>query len=134
MKRDSMLVQLRGNPDRLTTVLHLPQTASTDKPSRRSASCAVNLPGVAVRRARIRELDPARPGFLELRIKLPVSTPPGTYQGKVQVGDKELPIVVDVEPRPRLRLFPRRLRGTVAPGSVLNANLTIANIGNDAVN
>ena len=134
MKQDSTAVQLRGNPGQLSTVLHLPKTASTLKTSSRFSSCSVNLPGVDVRRASIRELDAARPGLSMLRIKLPVSTPPGNYKGTVQIGDKEIPIVVDVESQPRLRLFPSNLRATVAPGSVLNANFTVANTGNDTAN
>ncbi len=87
-----------------------------------------------MKRASIRELDSATPGLSLLRIKLPFSTPPGAYKGTIQVGDKEFPIVVEVQPRSRLRLFPRTLRASAAPGSVVNANLTVLNTGNFVVN
>lgn len=136
MKQDhSTPVQLRGNASQLTTVVHLPQTVALYKSksaraSSRVSSCSVNLPGVNVKRASIREIDSATPGLSLLRIKLPVSTPPGAYKGTLQVGDEELPIVVDVEPRPRLRLFPRTLTASAAPGSALNASLKVFNTGN----
>jgi len=94
----------------------------------------VNLPGVDVKRASIREIDSAAPGVSLLRIKLPISTPPGVYKGMIQVGDEEFPIEVDVEPRPRLRLFPRSLKSGAAPGSVVSTNLTVLNTGNFVVN
>jgi hypothetical protein len=87
-----------------------------------------------VKRASIRDLDAAAPGLSLLRIKLPVSTPPGAYKGTIQVGDEELPIQVQVEPRPRLRLFPRSLKTVVASGAAVNANLTVLNTGNFMVN
>ena|SRR5882672_1737261 len=140
MKQDhSTPVQLRGNPSQLTTVLRLPAKSSLfkgspDRAAARLRSCSVNLPGVDVKRASIREIDSATPGLSLLRIKLPVSTPPGSYKGTIQVGDKELPIVIDVEPRPRVRLFPRSLKARAARGSVVNANLTVLNTGNFVVN
>jgi hypothetical protein len=132
-------VQLRGSPSQLTTVIHLPQTESLRKSASgralsRSSLCNVNLPGVEVKRASIRNLDSAIPGLSLLRLRLPVSTPPGAYKGTIQVGNEELPIEVDVEPRPRLRLFPRSLKRVVAPGSVVSANLTVLNTGNFVVN
>jgi hypothetical protein len=132
-------VQLRGAPNQLTTVIRLSQTDSlrksaTGRALSRSSLCNVSLPGVDVKRASIRNLHSATPGLSLLRIKLPVSTPPGAYKGTIQVGDEELPIEVDVQPRPRLRLFPRRLKTVVAPGSVVSANLTVLNTGNFVVN
>ena len=134
MKQDhSTPVRLRGHPGQLSTVLRLPEGASVYKATSRLGSCRVNLQGVDVSWASIREIDSASPGLSLLRIKLPVSTPPGAYKGTVQVGDNEVPIVVDVEPRPRLRLFPRSFKASVTPGSVLNANFTVVNTGNSTV-
>ncbi|MCM3873274.1 MAG: hypothetical protein ND895_21540 [Pyrinomonadaceae bacterium] len=130
---DSTPVQLRGHPGQLSTVVRLPQGASTDKATSRSSSCSINLPGVDVKWAGIREFDSARPGLSVLRIKLPVSTPPGAYKGTIQVGNSEVPIVVDVEARPRLRVFPRSFKAIVTPGAVLNANFTVLNTGNSVV-
>jgi len=134
MKQDhSRPVQLRGHPGQLSTVLRLPQEASAYQASSRLGSCSVNLQGVDVRWASIREIGSASPGLSLLRIKLPVSTPPGAYKGTVRVGDNEVPIVVDVERRPRLRLFPRSFKASVTPGTALNANFTVLNAGNSTV-
>ncbi|MFN2510842.1 MAG: hypothetical protein ABR568_05290 [Pyrinomonadaceae bacterium] len=134
MKQDHPTpVQLRGHPGQLSTVLRLPQKASAYSASSRLGSCSVNLQGVDVRWARIREIGSASPGLSLLRIKLPVSTPPGAYKGTVQVGDDQVPIVVDVEPRPRLRLFPRSFKASVTPGAALNATFTVLNTGNSTV-
>ncbi len=134
MKQDHPTpVQLRGHPGQLSTVLRLPQKASAYQASSRLGSCSVNLQGVDVRWASIREIGTAGPGLSLLRIKLPVSTPPGAYKGTVQVGDDEVPIVVDVEPRPRLRLFPRSFKASVTPGAALNATFTVLNTGNSTV-
>lgn len=134
MKQDkSTPVQLRGQPGQLSTVLLLPEKPPTPKATSRLGSCSVNLQGVDVRWASIREIDSASPGLSILRIKLPLSTPPGAYKGSVQVGDNEVPILVDVEARPRLRLFPRSLKASVTPGAVVNANFTVLNTGNSSV-
>jgi len=134
MKQDhSTPVQLRGHPGQLSTVLRLPPRAVASRASSRSSSCSVNLQGVDVRWASIREIGSASPGLSVLRIKLPVATPPGAYKGTVLVGDNEVPIVVDIEPRPRLRLFPRSFKASVAPGAVLNANFTVLNTGNSSI-
>lgn len=134
MKQDqSTPVQLRGHPGQLSTILLLPQQAPAHKATSRLGSCSVNLQGVDVRWASLREIDSANPGLSLLRIKLPLSTPPGAYKGSVQVGDNEVPIVVDVEARPRLRLFPRSLKASVTSGAVLNANFTVLNTGNSPV-
>jgi hypothetical protein len=69
-------------------------------------------------------------GVALMRVDLPRDTPPGTYEGSVQVGDEERRIVVDVEPEVFLRLFPETLSLTVEPGADVEVTLTLVNIGN----
>jgi hypothetical protein len=133
MKQNSSApLQFRGEPGRLTTVLRLPATAFSA--SADLTSCSVDLPGVTVRRAKIRELGSAERGLSLLKIKLPRSTAPGVYKGTVEVAGKAFPIEVNVEPTVTLRLFPDDLSTTAAPGAVITFNLTVLNEGNSAVN
>lgn len=94
----------------------------------------MDLQGVTVRRAKIRELGSAESGLSLLKIKVPRSTAPGVYKGTVEVAGKAFPIEVNVEPSANLRLFPSSLSTTAAPGAVINFNLTVLNEGNSAVN
>ncbi len=129
MKQDySSPVQLRGNPGQLATILRLPDKVSNLK------ACSVNLPGINIRRATIRPIDSGTPGLSMLRIKLPVSTPPGAYEGTVQIGSTELPILIDVEPRARVRLLPRTIRASTSAASVVKANLVLLNGSNFTIN
>ncbi len=73
---------------------------------------------------------PAGTSATRLRLVLPESTPPGTYKGKVQIGDSEYPILADVEPYPHLLLSPDRLWLQAAAGSETEVDLTLVNAGN----
>jgi hypothetical protein len=69
-------------------------------------------------------------GTGELRLDLPRTTPPGTYEGVVRIGDLEQPVTVEVEPAIRLRLFPKALQIAGGPGGKIAAELTLVNEGN----
>jgi len=135
MKQDSSVpLQLRGEPGRLSTILRLPSAAAaaTKAPSDLT-SCNVDLPGVTVRKAKIRELRSAEGGLSLLKIRLPRSTAPGVYKGTVEVAGKAFPIEVNVESSASLRLFPDGLSTKAAPGAAINLNLTVLNEGNSPV-
>jgi len=109
-------------------VLRLPA-----KPSRTAEdlrSCSIDLPGVGVRKVKIRELSETERGLSLLKIKLPVSTAPGVYKGTLDVAGTAFPIEVNVEASPDLRLFPANLSTAATPGSVINQKLTVLNKGN----
>ncbi len=65
-----------------------------------------------------------------LRFSLPESTPPGTYEGSVQIGGETYPVVVEVEPHPQLFISPRQLILQATPGQEVTVNLTLGNSGN----
>ena len=65
-----------------------------------------------------------------MTLRLPGSTPPGRYEGSAEIEGQEIPIVAEVEERPRLEADPRRLSVEVAPGGTASVELTILNTGN----
>ena len=78
------------------------------------------------------EATPIGSSAMRLQFSLPESTPPGTYEGSVQIGDESYPITVEVEPRPYLVISPRQLFLQVAPGAEASVDLTLVNTGNVA--
>ena len=65
-----------------------------------------------------------------LSFRLPKSTRPGSYSGSAEVGDAKIPVVVEVEARPRLRFFPPKLSFRGAPGARFQSSVTVLNLGN----
>jgi hypothetical protein len=65
-----------------------------------------------------------------LRFSLPETTPPGVYEGTVQIGKETYPITVEVEPHTYLVISPRQLILQAAAGTEVAADLTIVNSGN----
>ena len=66
----------------------------------------------------------------QLRFSLPELTPPGTYEGTVQIGGESYPIIVEVEPHPYLIISPRQLLLQVVAGTEAMVELTLVNSGN----
>jgi hypothetical protein len=65
-----------------------------------------------------------------LRLVLPRFTPPGTYEGTVQVDGEDRPVVVEVEPDVDVRLFPEELTIRAHPGDMVGVDLTVLNKSN----
>ncbi len=119
-------VVFRGPPDRLASLL--PRTAVPAEPA--EAEPAVSLEGADVQGLRVR--SPARAGeeAREAMLRLAGTTPPGRYAGSAEIGGREVPIVAEVEPRPRLRAQPRRLELEAEPGATATVEVTLLNVGN----
>jgi hypothetical protein len=114
-------LHLRGTPSRLSGVLALPQLAEV--PLSVDAEVAqLAAPDVA--------LQELHEGLARLTLSVSHTTPPGTYEGMVRVGDEEQAVVLEIEPRVQLRLDPRRLFFRAAPGTTVEADLTVTNLGN----
>jgi hypothetical protein len=113
-------LRLRGSPSRLSAVLPLPQSADP-------SAIDVDLPQVASADATLQELDE---GTARLSLAVARTTPPGTYEGTVRVGDEQQAVVLEVEPRVHLQVDPRRLYFRAAPGSTVEADLVVTNLGN----
>jgi hypothetical protein len=65
-----------------------------------------------------------------LRFDLPLQTPPGTYEGGVQVGPDRYPVTIEVQPLPDLDVTPSQLSLTAVPGGRETVELTLVNNGN----
>jgi hypothetical protein len=76
------------------------------------------------------EATPVGSSAMRLQFSLPESTPPGAYEGSVQIGGESYPITVEVQPHPYLVISPRQLSLQVAPGAEASVDLTLVNSGN----
>jgi len=119
-------VRLRGRPGALAGHLALPDSAP--------AMVTVNLAlgdrtptPVTAHVVRI-----GAKGLSGLRLDLPRWTPPGSYHGTVTVGDHERRVVVDVEPRPKVRMSPKRLLLRGRPKEAVTTEVVVSNVGNVA--
>jgi hypothetical protein len=117
-------VTFRGPPNRLTSLVPLP--GEPEALQQREA----RLEGAEVRALGLRPLAREGVNMGKLTIRLPKSTPPGTYAGSVALGGEQVPIVAEVEPRPRLEANPRRLRVEATPGAEVAAEVVLVNTGN----
>ncbi len=69
---------------------------------------------------------------LSLAFTLPETTPPGSYDGTVHVGEQKYPMVADVEADPNVVISPDQLELRVAPGAEEVVHLSVLNAGNVA--
>lgn len=120
-------VVFRGPPDRLASLLPEVRAAAAREPVKEPTA---TLRGAEVRGLTVRTLARSGLGARRLTLRLPRSTPPGTYEGSAEIEGQEIPIVAEVEERPRLEADPRRLSVEVAPGGTASVELTILNTGN----
>jgi hypothetical protein len=117
-------VTFRGPPHRMTSLVALPE--GTDARSKANAL----LEGAEIRGLAVRPLMRERPNFGKVTLRLPKSTPPGSYPGSVEIGGTQVPVVVEVEPRAKVEVSPSRLFFEVEPGTEVTADVTLLNSGN----
>ena len=117
-------LHFRGAPIRLSATLE------GLKASVASATCRVTLPGWESLPLTVRPVRSTEPAVSILSFRLPRSTPPGTYEGTAEVGERQIPVVVDIEPRPRLRIIPPHLLLRGKAGTKVTTDLTLLNLGN----
>ena len=65
-----------------------------------------------------------------MTLRLPRSTPPGTYEGSAEIEGRTVPIVAEVEARPLAQAEPRRIVLEAAPGETATVDVTLVNTGN----
>ncbi len=112
-------LHFRGGPARLTAML----------PSRGTARAGRLI--LADREPVALTIRPVQSSTLSLiSFRLPKSMRPGSYSGSAEVGDAKIPVVIEVEARPRLRFFPPKLSFRGAPGARLKSKVTVLNLGN----
>lgn len=129
-KASEPAVVLRGPPTRLAATRPLPvDIGSVDGARVPASAVSVLVEGAVPERVRVRRAH--EPGAApELRVRLASSTPPGRYEGAATVGDRTVPVVIEVEPAPRLRAAPSRLETTAEPAGSETVEIHLANSGN----
>lgn len=124
-------IRIRGKPPNLFAAL--PLTASQTQ----SISVSLDTPDKAIKSA----FESAPPAVhvspadnigavTRLHLRLPRSTPPGTYRGSMKIKKQSQPIVVEVEPRKRISIFPKRTTICCKAGERAELHLTLSNMGN----
>jgi hypothetical protein len=117
-------VAFRGPPHRLSSLVDLPAAPETLGEPR------ALLEGAEIRGLGLRPLTREGRGVGKLMLRLPKSTPPGTYSGSVELGGRKHPVVVEVEPRAKVEASPPRLSFEAGPGAEVGAPVTLLNVGN----
>jgi hypothetical protein len=118
-------VRFRGTPGRLSGVLSIAQDDS------RSDSLGLEdaeWPEVAGGVVSIGRREASGQALVHLSV--PESTPPGQYRATVRVGERTYPVICEVEPRVKLRLYPSKLVLVSQPGAMATVELTLVNLGN----
>lgn len=121
--REPERVVFRGPPHRLASLLPVPPAAAAGVPS-------VTLEGADVWAVAVRPLARGGPETSRATMRLPESTPPGTYSGAVEIEGQTIPVVAEVEPRPRLHPEPRRIALEAEPGGTVTVDVELVNTGN----
>jgi hypothetical protein len=89
-------------------------------------AATASLAGTEVQAVRVRPLPDAR----KVTLRLPRSTPPGTYAGSAEIGGETVPIVAEVEAWPLAQAEPRRIVLEAGPGETAAVDVTLVNTGN----
>jgi hypothetical protein len=88
------------------------------------------FPGVPPALLRTRTIRETNPLVTLLSFRLPRTTSPGHYDGKVKLGGSEMPIKIDVQARPQMRFYPSWLSLVAHPDERLKINVGAVNQGN----
>jgi hypothetical protein len=124
MRNERDPLRFKGAPTRVLATLELPEAFPP------AHDCRVTLPGTGSLSLAVRPLRSTPPIVSTLSFRLPMSTPPGSYKGSMELGDKRMPIVVDVESRSSLRFIRPKVTHKGAPGARMITELTLLNRGN----
>lgn len=124
MRNDREPLRFKGAPTRMLATLELPEAFPPAQECRVILSETGSLP-LAVRPLRSRP-----PIVSTLSFRLPKSTPPGSYKGNIELGDKCIPIVVDVESRSSLRFIRPKITHKGVAGDRMSTELALLNRGN----
>jgi hypothetical protein len=129
-KSSEPAVILRGPPTRLSASRPLPaDVASVDLAPLAASAVSMLIKGAVPERVRVRG-GRTLGAVPELRVRLAPSTPPGRYEGAASVGARTVPVVIEVEPAPRLRATPSRLETVAEAGGSEAVEIHLANSGN----
>lgn len=124
MRSDSKPLRFRGAPNRLIATLRWPGAASQANRGRARLGKREEHPLI------VRGIRSAPPAVSMLSFRLPRTTRPGKYEGSIELGELQIPMVAEVEPRPLLRILPHSLAVQVQPGARITTEITLFNLGN----
>lgn len=125
MAKEQSPLRFKGPPTRLTALLSaIPGIGKAAKAGR------IVLPDIEPLALTIRRVQSTSPSVALMSFRLPKSTRPGSYTGRVEVEGTQIPVVIDVEARPRLRFLPPKVSFHGAPGARLRTEVTVLNLGN----
>jgi hypothetical protein len=121
-------LRFRGTPGSLAAAVRDPDTIPRRVPVRvaMGGDAKKGASDLVVRATRIE-------GDMMLQMALPARTPPGTYEGTVDLDGETRAVVIDVEPEVEIQVVPDQLTLQASPGDKVPVELTIANAGNVAV-
>jgi hypothetical protein len=120
-------VRFKGSPARVVATLELTEALAS------SGTCHAILPEAGSFPLAIRPLRSQQPIISALSFRLPKSTPPGSYKGDIELGERRIPIVVDVESRSSLRFIHPKFTCKGLSGARVRTQLTVLNRGNVSV-
>jgi hypothetical protein len=124
MKQAPEFLRFRGAPARLLATVDYAEQVPP------ASACRVKLPNNGSLPLSVRRLGSKEPAVSVMSFRLPQSTPPGTYKGSVALGERQIPIEVEVEPRTSLRFIRAEFVHTVKPGGKVSTELVLMNRGN----
>jgi hypothetical protein len=120
-------LEFRGVPTRLTATVQSSEELLAEK-----TGCVV-LPDTVPLPLTIRPVRSTTPTLSTLSFRLPKSTPPGSYKGNAELAGTQIPIVVNVEARPRLRFIPAKVSLHGRPGASIKVDVVVLNLGNVSI-
>ena len=120
--RQQQPLRFRGAPVGLESFAPAERVAPT--------GATVRIPAVAELAPLALEASPVAGDAAYLRLSLPQSTPPGTYEGVLHAEEGDVPVVAEVEEYPSLQLAPSQLQLSAEVGGEAEAHLTALNDGN----
>ena len=123
-------VFIRGTPPNLFAALRLTTSQA------QAISVSLHAPDAAAQKA----LESAPPsvqvsavsdvGMSRLHLRLPRTIPPGAYPGTINIEEQAQDLVVEVEPRKRISIYPKRATVRARAGGRTELHLTLINMGN----
>jgi hypothetical protein len=129
---DATLV-FRGPPTRLSAPIPAaPRRGADDLEARATGPVDVGARVVGADVHSVAAHTTRRERPTTLRLRLSATTPPGRYEGVVQIGERVLPMAVEVEAHVRLDASPRPLRLRATPNEQVRARVILTNVGNVA--
>jgi hypothetical protein len=123
-KAEAPPLTFRGPPSHLLSLVELPEDPDT------AVAPKAEIQGAELQALAVRPLNREGLPLGRVRIRLPKSTPPGTYEGSVTIAGEERPFVAKVEPREDVDVFPSYLSLDVEPGAEATADVMLLNRGN----